>query len=247
MKYFLAQIGIILFTVLAEETISKWISTWILVVSLMVILTAFLISSRFYEYSFQGAQRVISGAKFMLKSFGIFSVLFVSMFLLYFIYGGDKFPQPIKKQLHITMEQDIPCFYIEPFDGIEAFDIDGFQIIKPLMPYERYWGVGSFADKYKQIKIPLTTFTGVKQCIQYGGKNKLFDEPSKKLEMDVLYKATMEGPRRNIPKGKEEDDGNWLTAETWFYLSKNQKTGQIEAIEREQYLKDKNITSKQSN
>lgn len=248
MKYFLAQLGIIFFVILAELTTSKWISTWILVVSLMVILMLFLISSRYHEYQFQGAKRGIEIANFMLKSFGIFSVIFAILLLLYFRYGGEKFPQPIRKQLHITMKDNNPCFYIEPFVGMEAFSIYRVSIAESVMVPEGYsrlegsWNI----DMNNSILI----FSGIEQCIPYGVKNELYSESSKKLETDVLYSATMEGPRNNIPKGKEEEDGNWLTANVGFYLSKNHKTGEIQVniLNEEQRVawltKLKNSTSK---
>lgn len=233
--------GIALLVILAEVMIGKWIPSWILTVGLIVILMVFLISSRYYEYQFRDTQMVLNKVKFMLKNLGIFIVILA---VLIYMFGGEKFSQPTYKKLNITMKDNNPCFYLESFTEMDAFDVHGIQIIKSATPYERYWGVGYFADKYKQIKIPLSSFSGEAQCIPYGAKNEFFSEPSKKLETDVLYSATMDGGRRNISKGKEEDDGNWLTANVWFYLTKNQKTGQIEAIEREQYLKDKNTTSK---
>jgi hypothetical protein len=229
MKYYFAQIGIICFVIFAEPTISKWISTWILFVGLMVILTLFLISSRYHEYQFRGAQRGIEIAKFILLSFGIFLVLSAIIVFLYFNYNGDKFPQPIKNQLRITMKDNNPCFYIEPFNEMEAFDLYEVHVIKPPMPYEGYWCAG-LCDKTK-IAIPLSFFAGTEQCIPYGVKNKSFSAPSKKLQIDVLYEASIDASRRSIPKGKKEDDGNWLTANVWFYLSKNSKTGELNAIE----------------
>ena len=165
MKYFLAQIGILLFVAAIEITIGKWVSGWVIIPSLIAILTIFVISSHYHEYRFSDTPKVIDRAKFMLKNLGIFSVVFAILVLLYFRYGGERFPQPLEKPLHITMKNDLPCFYIEPFVGMETFEIHGIQIIKPPEPYERYWGIGYFADKYKQIKIPFSSFIGEAQCI----------------------------------------------------------------------------------
>lgn len=162
------------------------------------------------------------------------SIVVIASLAIYVFFIGDSGAgsgyTTIEKKLNITIKDNNPCFYIDSFDEMEAFDIDGIQISKPPMPYERYWGIGSFADKYKRIKIPLKTFAGTEKCVQYGAKNKFFNESSKKLTTDVLYKASMSGIKRNIPYEKVKD-GDEIRINVNFYLSKNQNTGEIKAIE----------------
>lgn len=223
MKYFLAQIGIILFTALAEETISKWISTWILVVSLMVILTAFLISSRFHEYSFQGAQKVISGTKFMLKSFGIFSVLFVIMLLLYFRNVGENHSSLIEKYLHVTVKNNNPCFYIDAFEQENEFIIEKMKIVEITSRSEytkMMWN--------KNLDIPISSMFGANQCVLYGENDSFFNKP-KTLQIGVLYNVNMVGSRKNVRRDQRSDEDK-IDLSATFYLKKNHNTNQIEAV-----------------
>lgn len=233
MKYFIGMIIVGISFVFSDLILRMLMSYWYIIFPVLTVIYFFVVTSVPKPYEFSGSQKVLSISRWIVKIVWTVIITLFVLLLLRVLLGGlaENNPHPISKKLHIAMKQDTPCFYIEPFDGMEAFDIHGFQITKPPMPYERYWGIGYFADKYKQIKIPLSSFAGESQCILYGAKNKLFNESSKQLNADVLYNATMEGGQRSKPNGKEDEDGDWLTAEIWFYLSKNPKTGEINATE----------------
>jgi hypothetical protein len=169
----------------------------------------------------------VSIGQLIMKLFVLFIVVFIMMIFVYMNGERDSLntPPPIWKKLNIVMKNNNPCFYIEPFEKMEEFNINGIQVAKHPMPYVHYWG----SDEHKKIEAPISLFAGKEQCLAYGNKNRFFNEPSKQLKTNVLYCVSMNGERKSI--SKEENEANSLIAIVWFYLSKNSKTGEIRAIE----------------
>lgn len=220
MKYFIAPIGIIFFVILAELTISKWISTWILVVGFIVILMLFLISSRYHEYQSQGAKRSIEITKFMLKSFGIFIVILA---VLIYMFGGEKFSYPIEKYLHVTVKNNNPCFYIDAFEQKNEFIIEEMKIVEITSRREYTKMMWS-----KDLDTPISSMFGAHQCVLYGENDSFFNKP-KKLQIGVLYNVNMVGSRKNA-RSDQRSDEDQIDLRAVFYLKKNEKTNQIEAV-----------------
>lgn len=214
MKYLLGLIIISLYILFIDSYF---------IVAILAISTIFIIS----RHDFSENKITDSIGQLVVKLFALLIVVFVLALFLYMEGERDSLntPPPICKKLNIVMKNNNPCFYIEPFEKMEEFNIYGIQVAKHPMPYEHYWG----SDTHKKIDVPISLFTSKEQCLAYGNKNRFFNEPSKELKINVLYGASMNGERKSI--SKEKNDANLLSAIVWFYLSKNPKTGEIKAVE----------------
>jgi hypothetical protein len=229
-KYFIGIIIVVISFVFSDVILRMLMSYWYIIFPVLTVIYFYVVTSVPKPYEFSGSQKVLLISRWIVKIvWTVMITLFVLLILRVLLGGLAENNHPsITKKLNIAMKDNNPCFYVEPFEGMEAFDLYKVHVLKPPEPYERYWCVGLCENK--KITIPLSLFTGTEQCISYGIKNKTFSASSKGLEIDVLYEASIDASRRDIPKGKEEN-GNWLTADVWFYLSKNPKTGEINATE----------------
>lgn len=231
MKYFIGMIIVAISFVFSDLLLRMLMSYWYVILPILAVIYFYVVTSVPKPYEFPGSQKVLFISRWIVKIvWTVLIALFVFLLLRVLLGGLAENNHPsIKQKLNITMKDNNPCFYIEPFEGMEAFDLSMVHVIKPPVPYERYWCEGLCENK--KIAMPLSLFAGTEQCISYGIKNKTFSASSKGLEIDVLYEASIDASRRDVSKGNEEENGNWLTADVWFYLSKNPKTGEINATE----------------
>jgi hypothetical protein len=149
-------------------------------------------------------------------------------------FSSEHFPTTIHKELHITIKENNPCFYIDTFEGINEFNIDYFNVNKvgtnsQWLKKEYMW-----KDEIDTNRIlPFTAIAEKNQCLLYGIKNTISSVPSKTLQTNVLYQIKIQGTRKNIPKSGgyiDLKDGDRILLHSIFYLVKNQKTSETKII-----------------
>jgi hypothetical protein len=195
---------------------------------LMAILAIFVVISYLRPYRSPRSLNILRGAKLLFQWVGIFLALM--MFLLW--GASEHFPTPIHKELHVTIKDDNPCFYVDAFEGIENFKINDFTISK--MDSEIDWRKKTYTYKMDDNStISLSSITGKDQCLLYGVKNMSASFPPKKLQTNVIYAITMQGTKKNIPKSSgyiDLKDGDRIFLYRVFYLAKNPKMGKKEIV-----------------
>lgn len=242
MKFIFGLIIVVLTFNFIDPIVRVTFSYGYLVLAILIVSIGFLVGNRFYHYQFRNSDIVLKVVRYILKIFLL--MMIVASFIIYVNFIRDtnslNMPDPIIKNLKITIQNKEPCFYIDKFDGIEAFDIKEISVAKmkknPSIgydfnaTYETYWCVGLCEDIPRKINLPLSSFAGINQCLPYGTQHEKSSILSKKMEMNTLYIATVSGEKRNIIPEKFTD-ADKIIASSLFYLHKNSKTGQIEVLE----------------
>lgn len=157
---------------------------------------------------------------------GLFSLLF----LLILLGDANQTPYSIKKELHVTLKNDTPCFYVNSFEGINNFDINYFSVIRMDLNIVKSKKNYMWRDELDNNRtLSLSSIVGENQCLIYGVKNTTTSASSKQLRTNVIYKVEIEGRKRGLAENKLKN-GDIISLYRLFYLVKNQKTGEIEII-----------------
>lgn len=157
-----------------------------------------------------------------------------------FVFCGCEISDKrVEKPLKIKMVNDKPCFYIDPFEDMDKFNIRNLQLHKTDSHYSPVvWSEGYFEDGGRQnfyrpvgneFLFAPSSIAGSDKCIEYGPDLDKNGFAGNELKTDVVYGILMVGYNKeqwaSDRKNVEEVDFH-----VRFYLKKNSQTGKIEAV-----------------
>ncbi|MDD2828936.1 MAG: hypothetical protein PHW18_05120 [Sulfuricurvum sp.] len=209
---------------LGPVLISYWLT--ILLIFIAINATYFFVATNSHKPYSPERRSVLLVSKWILYAAWMFVATIIAFVLLLMSASRNSTEigiVKIDKRLNVIMKDNVPCFYIDSSKEIDEFEIGyivGFKYIKikDSYFYEDTWRVTHYKLK---LHIPLTSIVGKDQCIPYGLNNEIHTKEHKKLETNVLYKIAINGVRK--VGGVDQ-----IMADSYFYLSKNPKTGNSE-------------------
>jgi len=166
-------------------------------------------------------------------------LLAISIFVFYGCEISDK---RVEKPLKIKIINDKPCFYIDPFEDMDKFNIRTLGVSRPDPNREAYWLIewseGYFKDGGRQnfyrpvgneFLFAPSAIAGSDRCIEYGLDLDKNGFAGNELKTDVIYHAGMRGYNKEQWASDRKKVGE-ADFHVRFYLKKNSQTGKIEAV-----------------